>query len=361
MPVVSVIIPIYNIAPYLPQCLDSVCGQTLKDIEIICVDDGSDDGSAEIAASYGKKDGRVCVHRQMHQGVGASRNQGIAHARGTYMIFVDGDDWIEVNMLEQMVAEAEKNCADVAVCSASVHCETSSAGIRRKAAALQNVLTAEPGVWTEKDGITGAQPEDDRRRARWTLLERPGSWPFIWNKLMRSRILKENQLTFSCGLPLGEDGIFLQTLYQYVDKVVFVKSAFYHYRYQRRDSATVRLQQNDSLRVMNHWKVIEELLVSWKERGLIKENEMDLLQWIVKFFYGDFIDLPAEERSVLSRKLFCLARDCQLLEFGEQMKGRLGKRFRYMLNGAANCSNMRRLTDIVWYKFQEHIDAAMHR
>lgn len=360
MPVVSVIIPIYNIAPYLPRCLDSVCSQTLKDIEIICMDDGSEDGSAETAAAYSQRDKRVRLYRQEHQGVSASRNQGIAYAGGTYIIFVDGDDWIEENMLEQMVMEAEGQCADVVVCSAVVHCETSSLGTGRRTAALQRALTAEAGIWTEKESVAGGWSEDGRQ-ARWELLERPGGWPFIWNKLMRSRILKEHQLTFPYRLPLGEDGIFLQTLYQYVDKVVFMKPAFYHYRYQRRDSATVRLQQNDSLRIMNHWKVIEELLDSWKERGLIRKNETYLLQWIVKFLYGDFIYLSSKERRVVSQKLFCLTKDCLILECGKQMKGRKGKRFRYMLNGATNCSNIRRLTDIVWYKFQEHMDAAMHR
>lgn len=360
MPVVSVIIPIYNIAPYLPRCLDSVCGQTLKDIEIICMDDGSEDGSAEIAAAYSQRDARVRLYRQEHQGVSASRNQGLAHVSGTYVIFVDGDDWIETDMLEKMAKEAEGQNADVVICSAQVHCEVSSPAMRRMTDALQKALTVEAGTWIEKEKMAGRRLEDGRR-TRWELLERPGGWPFIWNKLIRNCILEEYQLIFSYGLPLGEDGIFLQTLYQYINKAVFMKPAFYHYRYQRRDSATVRLQQNDSLRIMNHWKVIEELLSSWRERGLIKKNEMYLLQWIVKFLYGDFIYLSSEERCVVSQKLARLMQDCQLLEYGKRMKGRKGKRLRYMLNEAANCSNMRRLIDIVWYKVQEHIDAAMHR
>lgn len=351
MPTVSVVLPIYNIAPYLPQCLDSVCRQTLKDIEIICIDDGSEDGSAEIAADYSRRDGRVRLYRQEHQGVSASRNQGIAEAEGTYILFLDGDDWMEADMLEKMVMEAEGQQADLVICSAEVHCQADSPGIRRKTWGLQKALTAEPAVWL----LSG------ERQRRWELLDCPGGWPFIWNKLMRSCVLKENQLAFWPGLPLGEDGIFLQTLYQYVNKAVVIRPALYHYRYQRRDSATVRLQQNDHLRIVNHWKVIEALLVSWRERGLIRNNETYLLQWIVKFLYGDFIHLSSKERRMVSHGLCCLMTDCQLFEHGRRITGRKGKRLRYMLEEAADASRLRRWADIVWYKCQEHLDAILQR
>ena len=92
---VSVIIPVYNAASYLPRCLDSVLGQTLKDIEVICVDDGSTDGSAAILADYAAKDSRVKVITQRNVGAGAARNVGIRAATGEYVGFVDSDDFID--------------------------------------------------------------------------------------------------------------------------------------------------------------------------------------------------------------------------------------------------------------------------
>lgn len=109
---VSVIIPVYNVAPYLRRNLDSVLGQTLRDIEVICVDDGSDDGCAKILEEYAQKDPRVRVLSQKNAGAGAARNLGLAHAGGEFLSFLDSDDFFESAMLEKMVALAEADNAD---------------------------------------------------------------------------------------------------------------------------------------------------------------------------------------------------------------------------------------------------------
>lgn len=95
LPCVSVIIPVYNTAPYLQRCLESVCNQTLKNIEIICVNDGSTDNSKEILQQYKDKDNRICVITQEHKGIAAARNVGLQCVTGQYIGFVDSDDWIE--------------------------------------------------------------------------------------------------------------------------------------------------------------------------------------------------------------------------------------------------------------------------
>ena len=89
---VSVVIPVYNVAPYLRQCLDSVAGQTLREIEIIWVDDGSNDESPAILAEYAKKDSRFHVIHQVNQGTGSARNAGMDHASGGCLSFLDSDD-----------------------------------------------------------------------------------------------------------------------------------------------------------------------------------------------------------------------------------------------------------------------------
>ena len=110
---VSVIIPVYNVEAYLRQCLDSVLNQTLRDIEIICVDDGSTDGSAAILAEYAAKDGRVKVLHHEHTNAGAARNAGMAVATGEYLGFVDSDDWCELTLFEKAYNKAESDDADV--------------------------------------------------------------------------------------------------------------------------------------------------------------------------------------------------------------------------------------------------------
>lgn len=115
-PKVSVVIPVYNTAPYLRQCLDSVVGQTLRDIEIICVDDGSTDDSLSILREYERRDGRVTVLTQKNQYAGVARNNGKAIARGEYLVFWDSDDYFDPRFLEKMYGQIEKDEADIAVC-----------------------------------------------------------------------------------------------------------------------------------------------------------------------------------------------------------------------------------------------------
>ena len=104
---VSVIIPVYNAAPWLGACLDSVLGQTLRDIEVVCVDDGSTDGSAAVLSAYAQKDSRIKVQMQANRGQGAARNRGLEIARGEYVYFMDADDALAVSdALERLADEA---------------------------------------------------------------------------------------------------------------------------------------------------------------------------------------------------------------------------------------------------------------
>ena len=99
---VSVIIPIYNEEPHLRQCLDSILAQTLQEIEVLCVDDGSTDRSPEILQAYASKDNRIYIFRQRNQYAGAARNLGMKYARGRYLSFLDGDDYFEPDTDEQL-------------------------------------------------------------------------------------------------------------------------------------------------------------------------------------------------------------------------------------------------------------------
>lgn len=114
---VSVIIPVYNVEQYLSQCLDSVINQTLKEIEIICVDDGSTDASLDILREYEKKEPRLTVLTQKNKFAGVARNAGLAIAKGEYCAFLDSDDFFEANALKSLYATASKNKLDMVKCS----------------------------------------------------------------------------------------------------------------------------------------------------------------------------------------------------------------------------------------------------
>ncbi len=112
----SIIIPVYNVAIWLPQTVDNVLAQTFRDFELILVDDGATDGSAEICDSYAQRDSRVRVIHQKNAGVSAARNVGVAHAKGQYIGFIDSDDIVEMDMYQVLMGWAERYDADVVQC-----------------------------------------------------------------------------------------------------------------------------------------------------------------------------------------------------------------------------------------------------
>ncbi len=121
MPAVSVIIAVYNVEAYLRRCLDTVRGQVLRDIEIICVDDGSTDGSPQVLAEYAAKDPRMRIVHQTNMGAGRARNAGLGHATGRWLAFWDADDEFAAEMLSEMVDAGERSGAEVVACTVAPH------------------------------------------------------------------------------------------------------------------------------------------------------------------------------------------------------------------------------------------------
>ena len=309
-PKVSVIIPVYNVETYLPKCLEQLRIQTLPEIEILCVDDASADGSARVVREFQQRDPRIRLLQQEHAGVSAARNLGLSQARGTYISFVDSDDWLEPEALEKFYRRAEAQGADVVISSARVHFENPSPEDSRRNASLVRALT-----------VTEGQLEGDP----WQMLSMPGSWPFLWNKLIRRDLITEHKIAFSPSLALGEDGAFLVTLFQYARRVAFIPDALYHYRYQRKASATVNLFAAQNTRFSQHIQVVRVLLEEFKARNLLDGR---FLNWAVQFLYYDFAHLSGPGKKEFSRELQELSQAYGLKKF-ETHLGRIEKgRFR---------------------------------
>ena len=117
MPIISIIIPIYNVEKYLRQALDSLVNQVFTDFEVICVDDGSKDNSSNIIDEYRLKDSRFYKVSQKNSGAGIARNNGLKQAKGKYVLFLDADDYFEKDLLKVLYEQAELNNADISVCS----------------------------------------------------------------------------------------------------------------------------------------------------------------------------------------------------------------------------------------------------
>lgn len=157
---VSIIIPAYNIAPYIGRCLDSVLGQTLKEIEIIVVDDGSTDSTVEKVREYIAKDKRIKLFQKENGGVSSARLTGVCNATGEYIGFVDGDDWIENDMFERLLDNAIKYQADISHCGYQMvfpnrvdyYYNTGRLIKQDKITGLKDLLRGsfvEPGLWNK--------------------------------------------------------------------------------------------------------------------------------------------------------------------------------------------------------------------
>lgn len=212
-PKVSVIIPVYNEEKYLRQCLDSVVNQTLGDIEIICVDDGSTDASLEILREYEEDDSRVHVITQKNKNAGAARNNGMEHAHGKYLLFLDADDYFEANMLKETVSLAQRNDADVTLFGAWRFDNTTGK--------VENM------TWYVQNGLMPAiQPFSAQENPRNIFQITP---PGPCNKLFKSSFVKENGLRFQ-ELTNTNDMFFVLSALSDAERICWTDKQYLHYR-----------------------------------------------------------------------------------------------------------------------------------
>lgn len=218
---VSIIVPCYNVAAYLDQCMESLTGQSMEDIEIICVNDGSSDHTAEILRGWRNRDGRVRIIDQKNSGVSVARNSGMEAAVGEYIGFVDPDDMVERNMFQRLFTAAAEKDADVAVCGYHEFCDCG------------DVDMPESG-WSPSAGFFPEEKaEQFRRGTPWSRCA--GT---VWNKLIRRKLLEENGLRFVPGLRQGEDLYFCLMLLTFAPRLLTIPDRLYHYRRERPGSSS---------------------------------------------------------------------------------------------------------------------------
>ena len=248
---VSIIVPCYNVAAYLDQCMESLAGQSMEDIEIICVNDGSSDRTAEILREWRDRDGRVRVIDRKNSGVSAARNSGMEAAAGKYIGFVDPDDVVERNMFRRLFDAAVEKDADVAVCGYHEFCDCGG-------------MDMPESGWSPSAGFF---PEEKAERFR-----RGTPWSrcagTVWNKLIRRKLLEENGVRFVPGLRQGEDLYFCLMLLTVAPRLLILPDRLYHYRRERPGSASCgRDPRLGDFRM--DLMGMESLARFWGERGLL--------------------------------------------------------------------------------------------
>ena len=217
---ISIIIPLYNASSYLHHSLDTLLSQSFQDIEIILVDDGSTDESPVICDEYARKDGRIKVFHEAHSGVAHSRQVGLDHAIGEYILYVDVDDQVQPDMISEMYQLAEVQQADMVICDYRELTHHGEVYHAQKPTAL--------------DGVTIL---DDILNGR--------LYGALWNKMMRREWLMKTKASFPQELTMREDLIFLSQCLPYAQKIAYIAKAYYGYE-RRNTSALTSNYVNES-------------------------------------------------------------------------------------------------------------------
>lgn len=249
---VTIIVPVYNSERYLPQCIENLMIQTYENLEIILIDDGSQDYSLRICETYVQKDNRIKVIHQDNMGVSATRNVGIEEAKGKYICFVDSDDYVEKEYVYELVNGVSKNVMPFCGYTIDTYKKTKLISTKRI---------------READRVTAVK--DDMAN-----LFHQGYFAVIWNKIYDVTVLRENRIKFDSNLSLGEDLLFnINYIQSGITEFVNINKSLYHYERRGKESLDHKYRP-DFLKIQE--RLYEELImfsdkynISIKQKNII--------------------------------------------------------------------------------------------
>lgn len=236
-PIVSVVVPVYNVKRYLPKCLDSLISQTLKNLEIIAIDDGSTDGSSSLLDTYSSKDERIRVFHVNNGGVSSARNIGLSLATGKYVGFVDSDDSVEPAMFETMVDVAERTGSDFVQCEFMINYESGKTELSRN---------GEDEIVYNRNGALGA------------LMNLRINYN-VWSKIYRRERL--SGLKFFEQWHYAEDCRFVIDFLLRAKKVCSIPDVLYHY-YERAGSLSHNAIDEDKVIGLEIYDLLKERMAN---------------------------------------------------------------------------------------------------
>ena len=285
-PKFSIIIPVYNVENYLSQCMDSVIGQTLYDIEIICVNDGTKDSSKAVLESYQKKDHRIQIFDKENGGLSSARNYGLEKATGEYVVFIDSDDYVEQRLCERLYYEMLCENPDIIVFGGHV---------------FPGYLKPDPWLIRNLSPRTKIYREDSIN----ALIDENGATPFVWRDCFKLHFLKKNQLRFDENVRFAEDLIFQFFSFPLAKKIVFISDKLYFYRWSRPNSLMANASKNVSLKYRQHLDAMEIIAAFWQQRGLLEQYRDKFMKWTLIFMGWDLCHYKGADRKELMQ-LLCI-------------------------------------------------------
>lgn len=274
MPFISLIIPIYNAEKYLRRCLTSAMQQTYGDMEIILVNDGSEDTSLDICREYETMDSRFRILDKKNTGVSDSRNQAIAMAQGTYLQFLDSDDWLAPDATESLVYAAQKFDADLVIA---------------------DFYRVDGAVFTEKQHIRERGLLSREMYAGY-MMQEPADFYYgvLWNKLYRRSILVEHQLEMNAELQWCEDFLFNLSFIRYAERFTAIQTPIYYYMKRKGSLASTDWKKaNAVLLKFQLLKVYKDL---YQSMGLYEENKLRINAFVVTIAKDGSVAAPTSRR-----------------------------------------------------------------
>lgn len=294
---ISVIVPIYNVEEYLEECLDSVVAQTFSDWEMILVDDGSTDGSGEIAEKYAQKYDNIFVIHQANEGLSAARNTGLNVAKGEYVYFLDSDDYILDSTLQIVYETAKKNCAELVIFN-GINFEYDHNS--PKNVIYTNKLVDEFKSWNNV--LDGKQIFAKMIEESSLLL------CCVPLQFVRRDIIIKNNLSFKQGI-LHEDNLYSFWLLMSINSGIIIDDVLYMRRLRGDSITNTRISVNN----VRSWCIIFDEIINWCNNGKADEKTKEYIYKYLRFFFMDIVqyycylkrkdrkELKIQYRSVLEK------------------------------------------------------------
>lgn len=274
MPKVSVIIPAYNASAFIGKCLESIQCQTLSDIEVIVVDDGSTDNTREIVGAFASKDARISLIKQQNSFAGVARNNGMKHAEGEYLYFLDADDFIAETMLEDMVNRMEIDSSDVALCRSEYYDNNNG----KTWDIDYSVVVPDLDVCYNEGRL------DD------SIFQCCVGWP--WDKLFRSSFVRAYSLEYQ-DLRTTNDALFVFLAMCFAKRISVLSGKYVFHRTNNADS----LQNTRSRSWRNGAKAALAIEGELRKAGVFARYSRSYTEWLFHFAYWNYSTLSGESKN----------------------------------------------------------------
>lgn len=274
MPFVSLIIPIYNAEKYLRRCLDSAMQQTFSDMEIIVVNDGSDDSSLDICREYEQLDSRFCVIDKANTGVSDSRNRALEVARGEYLQFLDSDDWLAPDATESLVYAAKKFDCDLVIA---------------------DFYRVDGAVFTEKQHIRERGLLTREQYAEY-MMQDPADFYYgvLWNKLYRRSIIDRHQIKMNLELRWCEDFLFNLSFIRHAERFTAIQTPIYYY--MKRKGSIVSTDWKKANAMLLKFQLLREYKELYQSMDLYEENKLRINAYVLAIAKDGNVAAPMSRR-----------------------------------------------------------------